>query len=38
MNEFEKAMQDVLDYGMEAINNLTPEQLKMISEMFGEDK
>ena len=38
MNEFEQAMQDVLDYGMDVIDNLTPEQLKMISEMFGENK
>jgi hypothetical protein len=38
MNEFEEAMQDVLDYGMEAISNLTPEQIKTISNIFGEDK
>jgi hypothetical protein len=38
MNEFEQAMSDVLDYGMDVIDKLTPEQLKMISEMFGEDK
>jgi hypothetical protein len=36
MNELEKAMQDVLDYGMDVIDNLTPEQLKMISKMFGD--
>jgi len=38
MDEFKKAMEDVLDYGMDVIDNLTPEQLKMISEMFGEEK
>ena len=38
MNEFEEAMQDVLDYGMEVIDKLTPEQIKMISNIFGEDK
>jgi len=38
MNEFEKAMEDVLDYGMDVIDNLTPEQLKMISEMFEGEK
>jgi hypothetical protein len=38
MNEFEKAMQDVLDYGMEVIDKLTPEQIKMISDIFGEEK
>jgi hypothetical protein len=37
MNEFEQAMQDVLDYGIEVIDNLTPEQLKQLTEMFGED-
>jgi hypothetical protein len=35
-NEFEQAMQDVLDYGMEVIDNLTPEQLEQIKSMFGE--
>jgi hypothetical protein len=38
MNEFEEAMQDVLDYGMDVIDKLTPEQIKMISNIFGEDK
>jgi hypothetical protein len=38
MNEFEEAMQDVLDYGMDVIDKLTPEQIKMISDIFGEDK
>ena len=36
-NEFEEAMQDVLDYGMEVIDNLTPEQLEQLTKMFGED-
>jgi hypothetical protein len=36
-NEFEQAMQDVLDYGMDVIDNLTPEQLQQIKEIFGED-
>jgi hypothetical protein len=30
MNEFEKAMNDVVDYGMKAIDNLTPEQLAEV--------
>jgi hypothetical protein len=38
MNELEKALEDVLDYGMEVIDNLTPEQIKMISDMFGDEK
>jgi hypothetical protein len=38
MNKFEEAMQDVLDYGMEVIDNLTPEQLEQLTKMFGEDK
>jgi len=37
MNELEEALQDVLDYGMEVIDNLTPEQLQQIKDMFGED-
>jgi hypothetical protein len=36
-NEFEQAIQDVLDYGMEVIDKLTPEQLKLITDMFGEN-
>jgi len=35
-NEFEQAIQDVLDYGMEVIDNLTPEQLDKLKEIFGE--
>jgi hypothetical protein len=37
MDEFEEAMQDVLDYGMDVIDNLTPEQLEQIKKIFGED-
>ena len=37
MNELEQALEDVLDYGMEVIDNLTPEQLQKIKDMFGED-
>jgi hypothetical protein len=36
MNEFEKAMEGVLDYGMKAIDNLTPEQLQKLVDIFGE--
>jgi hypothetical protein len=38
MNEFEKAMKDVLDYGMKAIDNLTAEDLAKIQLMFEGDK
>jgi hypothetical protein len=34
MNEFEEAMQDVLDYGMKAIDNLTADDLAKIQMMF----
>jgi len=34
MNEFEKAMQDVIDYGMKAIDNLTADDLAKIQLMF----
>ena len=34
MNEFEKAMEDVLDYGMKAIDNLTAEDLAKLQMMF----
>jgi hypothetical protein len=34
MNEFEQAMQDVLDYGMKAIDNLTAEDLAKIQMIF----
>jgi len=33
-NEFEEAMQNVLDYGMKAIDNLTAEDLAKIQMMF----
>tara|TARA_R110000868_G_scaffold381796_2_gene648225 strand:+ start:494 stop:610 length:117 start_codon:yes stop_codon:yes gene_type:complete len=38
MNEFDKAMEDVLDYGMNVIDNLTPEQLQKLSDIFEEIK
>ena len=34
MNELEKAMEDVLDYGMKAIDNLTAEDLAKIQMIF----
>ena len=34
MNEFDKAMEDVLDYGMKAIDNLTAEDLAKLQMMF----
>jgi hypothetical protein len=34
MNEFEEAMEQVLDYGMNVIDNLTPEQLQKLSDIF----
>ena len=33
-NEFEKAMQDILDYGMKAIDNLTAEELAEVQMIF----
>jgi hypothetical protein len=36
-NKFEQAIQDVLDYGMDVIDNLTPEQLEQIKSMFGAE-
>jgi hypothetical protein len=36
MNELEQALEDVLDYGMNVIDNLTPEQLQQVMEIFGE--
>ena len=33
-NEFEEAMQNVLDYGMKAIDNLTAEDLAKLEMMF----
>jgi hypothetical protein len=37
-NEFEKAMQDVIDYGMKAIDSLTPEQLFKLETILEETK
>ncbi len=34
MNELEKALEDVLDYGMNVIDNLTPEQLKQVMDIM----
>ena len=34
MNEFEEAMQNVLDYGMKAIDNLSPADLAELEMMF----
>jgi hypothetical protein len=34
MNEFEEAMQNVLDYGMKAIDNLTAEDLAKLQAIF----
>jgi hypothetical protein len=34
MDEFEEAMQNVLDYGMKAIDNLTAEDLAKLQLMF----
>jgi predicted component of type VI protein secretion system len=33
-NEFEEAMQNVLDYGMKAIDNLTAEDLAELQMIF----
>lgn len=33
-NEFEKAMQDILDYGMKAIDKLTAEELAEVQMIF----
>ena len=33
-NELEEAMQDVLDYGLKAIDNLTAEDLAKLEMMF----
>ncbi len=38
MNELEKALEDVLDYGMEVIDNLTPEQLAEVQSILGDIK
>jgi hypothetical protein len=38
MNEFEEAMQNVLDYGMKAIDNLSPADLAKLEKIFAEVK
>ena len=38
MNELEKALEDVLDYGMKVIDNLTPEQLAEVQSILGDIK
>lgn len=37
MNDFEEAMQDVLDYGITVIDSLTPEQLEKVMAILGDD-
>ena len=37
-NEFEEAMEQVLDYGLKAIDNLTAEDLAKLEEIFAEVK
>jgi hypothetical protein len=38
MNELEQALEDVLDYGMNVIDNLTPEQLAEVQSILGDIK
>ena len=38
MNELEKAIEDVLDDGMNVIDNLTPEQLAEVQSILGDIK
>jgi hypothetical protein len=38
MNELEQALEDVLDYGMNVIDNLTPEQLSEVMSILGDIK
>jgi hypothetical protein len=38
MNELEQALEDVLDYGMNVIDNLTPEQLSKVMSILGDIK
>ena len=33
-NEFEEAMEQVLDYGLKAIDSLEPDQLKQVMDIF----
>jgi hypothetical protein len=34
-NEFNKAMEAVLDHGMQVIDNLTPDQLQQVMEILN---
>jgi predicted component of type VI protein secretion system len=34
MNEFEEAMQNVLDYGMKAIDKLSPEEIAQLESIL----
>ena len=38
MNELDKALNDVVDYGMKVIDSLTPEQLKQVQDILGKVK
>ena len=38
MNELEQALEDVLDYGMNVIDNITPEQLAEVQSILGDIK
>jgi hypothetical protein len=38
MNELEKALDDVVDYGMKVIDTLTPEQLEQVKAILGKVK
>jgi hypothetical protein len=38
MNELEQALEDMLDYGMSVIDNLTPEQLAEVQSILGDIK
>jgi hypothetical protein len=38
MNELEQALEDVLDYGMNVIDNLTPEKLSEVMSILGDIK
>ena len=38
MNELDKALSDVVDYGMKVIDSLTPEQLEQVQSILGKVK
>lgn len=38
MNELEKALDEVVDYGMKVIDSLTPEQLEKVMDILGKVK